>query len=199
VTGGVVLAGGAGRRMGGLDKAALVVGGVPLLDRVLAAARPVCDRLVVVGPRRATAVDGVTFVVEDAPGGGPVPGVAAGLAGVGDVDVVVVLAVDLPLLQAADLRRLVAALDDPQVEAAAADDEGGPNPLLAAYRAAPLARAVAGLGPGAPARRLLPARTVAVDLGPAVLNVNSPADLAAAEARLEDSRRPGAPDPPFAR
>jgi molybdenum cofactor guanylyltransferase len=47
---GIVLAGGAGRRMGGLDKALVRVGGVALLDRVLAAARPVCDRLVVVGP-----------------------------------------------------------------------------------------------------------------------------------------------------
>ncbi|MDQ2826873.1 MAG: nucleotidyltransferase family protein, partial [Actinomycetota bacterium] len=45
--------------MGGVDKASLPVGGVPLLDRVLAAARPVCDRLVVVGPARPTTVPGV--------------------------------------------------------------------------------------------------------------------------------------------
>ncbi|MDQ4090592.1 MAG: nucleotidyltransferase family protein, partial [Actinomycetota bacterium] len=83
---GIVLAGGAGRRMGGVDKAALVVGGVPLLDRVLGAARPVCDRLVVVGPERPTEVAGVTFVREDPPGGGPVPGVAAGLAAVPDAE-----------------------------------------------------------------------------------------------------------------
>ena len=59
---GIILAGGAGRRMGGVDKAALVVGGVTLLDRVLTAARPVCDWLVVVGPARPTGVAGVTFV-----------------------------------------------------------------------------------------------------------------------------------------
>lgn len=172
--------------MGGVDKAALVVGGVTLLDRVLAAARPVCDRLVVVGPVRPTPVDEVAFVVEDVPGGGPVPAVAAGLAALGDVEVVVVLAVDLPLLRADDVQRLVAALDDPGFDAAAASDEGGPNPLLAAYRAAALLAPADPLGPGSPARRLLPARTAPVDLGPAVLNVNSPADLAAAEALLAE-------------
>ena len=73
----VVLAGGAGRRLGGADKAAVVVGDASMLDRVLAAAHPVADSLVVVGPSRATSVPGVRFVVEAAPGGGPVPAVAA--------------------------------------------------------------------------------------------------------------------------
>jgi molybdopterin-guanine dinucleotide biosynthesis protein A len=86
VIAGLVLAGGAGRRMGGVDKAALSVGGVTLLDRVLGAARPVCDRLLVVGPDRPTAVDGVRFVQEAEPGGGPVPAVAAGLAAVPEAE-----------------------------------------------------------------------------------------------------------------
>jgi molybdopterin-guanine dinucleotide biosynthesis protein A len=168
--------------MGGVDKAALVVGGVTLLDRVLAAARPVCDDLVVVGPPRRPAV---RYVTEEVPGGGPVPAVAAGLAGLAaGCDVVVVLAVDLPLLRADHLRRLVDALDEPGVEAAAADDLGGPNPLLAAYRAAPLRARVAALVPGARAARLLPGHVTTVDLGPATLNVNRPEDLAAAEELL---------------
>jgi molybdopterin-guanine dinucleotide biosynthesis protein A len=168
--------------MAGMDKAALVVGGVTLLDRVLAAAQPVCDDVVVVGPPRPPPV---RYVTEALPGGGPVPAVAAGLAAVdAGCDVVVVLAVDLPLVRADDLRRLVAALDDPAVEAAAADDVGGPNPLLAAYRAAPLRARVAALGPGARAARLLPADAATVDLGPATLNVNRPEDLAAAERQV---------------
>jgi len=184
VVGGVVLAGGAARRMGGVDKAALLVGGLALLDRVLAAARPVCDRLVVVGPVRPTAVDGVTFVMEAVRGGGPVPAIAAGLTEVVGCDVVLVLAADLPLLTADHLRGLLAALDDPDVEAAAADDEGGPNPLLAAYRAAPLRSRAADLGAGAAATRLLPRSPALVDLGPATLNVNRASDLAAAERLL---------------
>src|SRR5436305_1934210 len=113
----------------------------------------------------------VRYVTEEVPGGGPVPAVAAGLAGLAATcDIVVVLAVDLPLLRADHLRQLVAALVDPGVEAAAADDVGGPNPLLAAYRRTALQ--LAGLGPGARASSLLPAATKRVDLGIATLNVN---------------------------
>jgi molybdopterin-guanine dinucleotide biosynthesis protein A len=180
---GVVLAGGGGRRMGGLDKAALTVGGVTLLDRVLGAARPVCERLLVVGPERPTAVAGVTFVPEAEPGGGPGPAVLAGVLAAPRGDVAVVLATDLPLLRTDHLRRLLAALDGPTVEAAAAADKGGPNPLLAAYRVDRLVGQ--DVAPGSPAARLLPARTLAVDLGPATFNVNRPDDLAAAELLLD--------------
>jgi len=47
----IVLAGGASRRMGGGDKTALEVGGVPLLDRALEAVRA-ASTVVVVGPSR---------------------------------------------------------------------------------------------------------------------------------------------------
>lgn len=173
--------------MGGVDKAALVVGGVRLLDRVLAAARPVCDRLVVVGPARPTTVDGVTFVTEAEPGGGPVPAVAAGLEALGPgCDVVIVLAADLPLLETTHLHVLLAPLAAPTVEAAAAADQQGPNALLAAYHAGPLAARIGSLGPGDAASQLLPppAATAVVDLGSATLNVNRPEDLDAAEHQL---------------
>ena len=177
---GVVLAGGAGRRMGGVDKAALHLRGTTLLDRVLSAAEPVCDRLVVVGPDRPTTVAGVTFVREDEPGGGPVPAILAGLAAAPDCDVVLVLATDLPLLLPHHLRLL---LDGLQGDAVAAQDFEGPNPLLAAYRSAALAERAARLrlGAGSSAGRLLPDGVSTVDLGPATFNVNRPEDLAAAE------------------
>ncbi|MDQ6727953.1 MAG: nucleotidyltransferase family protein [Actinomycetota bacterium] len=183
---GIVPAGGAGRRMGGVDKALLRVGGMTLLDRVLGAARPVCDRLVVVGPTRPTNVPGVAFVIEPETGGGPVPAVTAGLAAFDECDVVLILAADLPLLTDAHLRRLVTALAGSEAgAAAAATPDGPPNPLLAAYRAPALRAAVADLGRGAPASRMLPTAVVLVDLGTAALNVNRPADLAAAEALLD--------------
>lgn len=182
---GVVLAGGAGRRMGGVDKAGLRVGGITLLDRVLAAARPVCDRLVVVGPSRPTDVEGVAFVQEAQPGGGPVPAVLAGVEASPGCDVAVVIAVDLPLLATDDLRRLVALLEKSGAEVAAAEDEEGPNPLLAAYRVPELLRRAGGtdtgLGPGSPARKLLSPSVVTLGLGAATVNVNRPDDLAAAE------------------
>ena len=174
--------------MGGVDKAALRVAGTTLLDRVLLAAEPLCDRLVVVGPARETEVGDVLFVTEGEPGGGPAPAVLAGVDAAPDCDTAFVLAVDLPLLRTAHLRRLLEALQDPGVEAAAAAASGDPgkrrpNPVLAVYGVASLrARAAKrGVGPGSPAGALLPASTVAVDLGPGAVNVNEPDDLLAAE------------------
>ncbi|MEO7126392.1 MAG: nucleotidyltransferase family protein [Nakamurella sp.] len=76
----ILLTGGAGRRLGGVDKASIDVGGDTLFDRAVAAAlgRPV----VVVGPERLTQ-HSVTFTREDPPGGGPAAGIAAGVLAVG--------------------------------------------------------------------------------------------------------------------
>ncbi|WP_299520320.1 molybdenum cofactor guanylyltransferase [uncultured Serinicoccus sp.] len=71
----VVLAGGRGERLGGADKAALVVEGRSLLDRVLDA--DLGGRVVVVGDTPVPT--GVERTLEDPPGGGPVAGIAAGL------------------------------------------------------------------------------------------------------------------------
>src|SRR5947209_8147673 len=185
---GLVLAGGQGRRLGGVDKALVDIGGTTMLDRVLAAVAVHTDELVVVGPVRTTAVAGVHFTIEPSPGGGPVPAVAAGLAEVPDADVAVVLAVDLPLLSAEDVATLLAGLDETVDAVAAADHRGRPNPLLAAYRAGALCSTLEGLGTDDPAARLLPAATAVVDLGFAgTLNVNQPDDLEHARRLL----RPG--------
>lgn len=73
----VVLTGGTGRRLGGVDKASIDIDGHSLFDRAIGASagRPV----VVVGPRRHAPAH-VTFTREDPPGGGPAAGVAAGVA-----------------------------------------------------------------------------------------------------------------------
>jgi molybdopterin-guanine dinucleotide biosynthesis protein A len=188
-TAAVVVAGGDARRMGGVDKLVLDVGGRPMLDRVLASARPLCRRLVVVGPRRPTGVAGVTFTADPVAGGGPTPAVAAGLALVAE-EAVLVLAGDLPLLTTGHLHRLLAALAPPAVTAAAAALAGGrPHPLVAAHRCAGLRARLASAGPfltGQAAAGLLPADVVTVDLGrDAVLNVNDMEDLARARALLD--------------
>src|SRR3982751_3132988 len=118
----LVLAGGQARRLGGVDKALIDVGGMTMLDRVLAAAAPHCEELVVVGQLRDTAVPGVRFTTEAQPGGGPVPAVGAGLAEVPDALEVIVLAVDLPLLRAEHVRTLFRGLEDEGVGAVAAAD-----------------------------------------------------------------------------
>ena len=98
------------------------------------------------------------------------------------------LAGDLPLVTSASLSRLLHSLDRaPRSHAAAALDERGlPNPLLAAYRVNALRRASAcALGPGSPAAHLLPEETLTVAFDDQeTLNVNRPADLLRAEALL---------------
>ena len=175
----LVLAGGRARRLGGIDKALIEIRGVTMLDRVLGAAAPHCDQLVVVGPPRETTVPGVRFTIELEPGGGPVPAVAAGLDKATEAQEVVVLAVDLPLLRDEHVQTLFVGLAEEGVAAvAAADHWGRANPLLAAYRADALRAVVDGAGPGDPAARMLPLATVIVNLGEAgTLNVNQPDDL----------------------
>ncbi|MCG5446698.1 NTP transferase domain-containing protein [Micromonospora sp. NIE79] len=107
----VVLAGGAARRMGGVDKPALPVGGRPMRDRVLAAVGDATPR-VLVGAADAVP-PGVRVVREDPPGGGPVAAAAAGLALLdADVSLVALLAADLPLLTRAAIGDLLEHLDE---------------------------------------------------------------------------------------
>lgn len=82
----VVLAGGRARRLGGADKGSVLVAGKALVDHALAAVAG-ARAVVLVGPR-SVARDGVPTVQESPPFGGPVAGLAAGLAalGAGSVD-----------------------------------------------------------------------------------------------------------------
>lgn len=163
----IVLAGGSGSRLGGVDKAALVVAGRPLLDRVLGAAAA-ARAVVVVGPVEVP--DGIRQVVEDPPGGGPVAGIAAGFAalepppGAARPGWTLVLAVDQPAAVAAVPAVLAAAASaDPATGLVCHRDTGGhPQWLLAAYRTAALARALGpvGTGHGVSVRRLVADLTI---------------------------------------
>ncbi|MFG2051587.1 molybdenum cofactor guanylyltransferase [Micromonospora sp. NPDC048935] len=107
----VVLAGGSARRMGGVDKPALPVGGRPMRLRVLAAVSDARPR-VLVGPVDAVP-EGVRVTREDPPGGGPVAAAAAGLALLDpDTTRVALLAADLPLLTRAAIGDLLAHLSE---------------------------------------------------------------------------------------
>ena len=77
--GAIILAGGAGRRLGGVSKPDLEIGGERLVDiavRAVGGARSI----VVVAPSQVRVPAGVERTLEDPPGGGPVAGIAAGLA-----------------------------------------------------------------------------------------------------------------------
>lgn len=203
----VVLAGGAGRRLGGVDKAAVAVGGRRLIDRVLGACGE-AGRTVVVGPRRATERV-VRWAREEPPGGGPLPALAAGLAELGPEsgpgpghEVVLVLAADLPFLTADAVQALIAALDGAPDVADGLDgvvltDAGGRDqPLAAAYRVEALRRELAllttehGSLAGLPLRLLtveLTLRRIADPTGEASFDCDTWEDVAVARARLDSA------------
>ena len=178
----VVLAGGSARRLGGLAKPQLEVGGRTLLGAVLGAVAG-AGRRVVVGPPQEAPGD-VVFVREDPPGGGPVAAVRAGLAAV-ETEVVALLAGDLPFLTAELVDQLRRLLDGDGV--LVVDDTGRDQLLLGVWRTAALAGAVRDpAGPAALHRALagLTVRRLHPDVPagrPAPwLDCDTPADLARA-------------------
>jgi molybdopterin-guanine dinucleotide biosynthesis protein A len=151
--GAVVLAGGRARRLGGVDKPGLTVGGRTLLDGVLAACHGAVP-IVVVGPPRPTAVE-VRWEREDPPHAGPLAALAAGLRAV-PTPIVAVLAADLPNLRPHTVDRLRAAIsagtadtavgaDEPD-GAVLVDEHGRPQWLCGVWRTAPLRAALAEAG-----------------------------------------------------
>ncbi len=126
----VVLAGGGARRLDGADKPALEIGGATLLDRVLTACAG-AGRTACVGPPRPT-VRAVSWTREDPPGGGPVAALAAGLAEVA-APLVLVLAADLPFLDAALVRTLAHACAEAD-GAVLTDADGRDQWLAGCYR-----------------------------------------------------------------
>jgi len=154
----VLLAGGRSSRMGGVDKTALVAGGLALSDHAVAAAAR-ARTVVLVGLRDGrTAPDGVVVTREDPPFGGPVAGIASGLAAVvGPAPWTLVLACDLVQPELAVDALLRAAEDTSDVDGfVAVDEDGRRQPLLALYRSSALRAAVRALGDpdGAAVRRL---------------------------------------------
>jgi molybdopterin-guanine dinucleotide biosynthesis protein A len=139
----VILAGGAGRRLGGVAKPLLPIGGRPMLDRVLVA---VADATitVVVGPAGLDVHPGVLHVSEQPPGGGHVAALAAGLAAVDRTTIAAVLAADLPFLTPKAIGHLRAALDESTVDGAVfVDQSGRRQTLCGVWRTAALRRRLA--------------------------------------------------------
>jgi molybdopterin-guanine dinucleotide biosynthesis protein A len=176
---GVVLAGGLGRRLGG-DKAIVELEGRPLVLYPVEALHEVCDEVAVVAKRDTLLppLSGLAdlWIEPDEPRH-PLTGVAHAL-GLAAGRAVLVVAVDLPLMDAATLRMLIQT--DPGGAAAVVPRvHGRLQPLCALYTP----RALAGLAAFDPSAR---ATDVVVSLGvrevqppdpTAFFNVNRPEDL----------------------
>ncbi|MEP6953173.1 MAG: molybdenum cofactor guanylyltransferase [Solirubrobacteraceae bacterium] len=187
---GVVLAGGAGRRLGG-DKAVVSLGGRALLDYPLQAVRRAVGEAAVVAKQETVlpALPGdVAVWLEDDEPRHPLAGIVRALRNAGGQSILVV-AGDMPLVTSDVLAALVRA---PLSGAPALVPRAGGrlHPLCARYEPA----ALAGLQDFA---HDAPVREVVLALGPAILewpdeqaffNVNAPEDLLQASSLL-DARR----------
>jgi len=206
----VILAGGAGERLGGVSKADLLLGGRRLLDHILddlAAGRAgmPLGRVVVVAPDSVAVPAGVSRTLEDPPGGGPAAGICAGLELLGDGALVAVLTCDAPRSARALPALLVAVagasggsggsgggagVDGAVVRNAAGYDQY----LLGIYRFAALrrrAREEHGARDVSARHLFAPLHLVTVDAGDLDRDVDTWADLATLE-ETSPVARPGA-------
>lgn len=187
---GLVLAGGASRRMG-RDKAALEYHGRPQLHWAFERLRSVCATSYVsvrADQRDESARAGLPQVVDLHSDIGPLAGIVAAQARHPEA-AWLVLACDLPFLDEATLTRLLEQRD-PAADATAyrSNHDELPEPLCAIYEPhtrAELARR-AESGPHCPRKFLIQSRTRLIELPiqHALDNVNTPDDLAVALGRL---------------
>jgi molybdopterin-guanine dinucleotide biosynthesis protein A len=192
---GLILAGGSARRMGGGDKALLVLAGRPLLAHVVERLAPQVGRLALSanGDPARFAAFGLPVLADGEPAGaGPLAGLLAGLdwaAGLG-AGALVTAAVDTPFLPRHLVARLGAAAGAGGIAVACAPGGGGPerHPTAGLWPVAlrerlrtDLAAGERRLGAWAEAQGCALARFPDPD---AFFNVNTPDDLARAEAMV---------------
>jgi molybdopterin-guanine dinucleotide biosynthesis protein A len=188
---GVILAGGSGRRMGGADKSALTLGGVPLIARAI-------DRLEAQVERLAISANGeparfaryrLPILPDDAPQG-PLSGILAALdwAAAEDATAVVSVAVDTPFFPGDLVPRLILAGESTETGLALAESAGRVHPTFGLWPVGlrhdlrdTLTRGEARVTDFA---RRHGAAHAAFEDPRAFLNINTPEDLARAEAML---------------
>jgi molybdopterin-guanine dinucleotide biosynthesis protein A len=190
---GIVLAGGEGRRLGGVVPKALArCAGRTLLERAVDTLAATCGRIVVAAPAALALPGCAAERAADAGGGGPLAGVIGGWRA-DPTCAAVVLGVDFPLARAAALAALLERLGSS--DAVLPSPGGRLQPLFAVYAPAALAtleasfasgersitRAAAGLTGPRPGDAELAALPGGLDN---FFNVNTPEDLAEAARRL---------------
>lgn len=133
---GVVLAGGMGRRMGGVDKGLQTFAGQPLVARVITRLAPQVDRLLINANRNVDRYAAYGHpVVGDAIGGfaGPLAGLHAALAAAGS-PLVATVPCDSPFLPEDLVSRLFSALTAGNAQIAVARTGDQPHPVFCLCR-----------------------------------------------------------------
>lgn len=128
----LILCGGKSSRMG-REKAFIEIGGVPLIERVIAVAREISDELLLIAPDAARFAHlGVPVLTEENPGLGPIEAMRVGLEAM-KAPAAWVLACDLPNLEPEPLQAMVPLLKGDAM-AVVPREEGRVHPLCALYR-----------------------------------------------------------------
>ena len=195
---GVLLAGGRSERMGGGDKTLKVLGGRPMLDRVIARAKPQVDELIVNANGDPTRFSSYGLpVVADAVEGfaGPLAGILTALewaaANRPGVEWVASFPTDAPFFPADLVARLAGAVAGDKVDLACARSGGQAHPVFGLWKVAlrgDLRRAMVEEGMRKIDRWTARHRLAHVDFSvqpfDPFFNVNRPENLAEAEAIL---------------
>ena len=133
---GIVLAGGQGRRMGGVDKGLVPFRGTPMVAAVIARLAPQVGAIVVNANQNHAAYEELGHrVVADAVGGfaGPLAGLQAGLAAA-STPWVLTVPCDSPFLPRDLVARLAVGCEDARAQLAVARTFDQPHPVFALVR-----------------------------------------------------------------
>lgn len=194
-----ILAGGRGSRLGGVDKASLVVGGRTLLERQLTGVGPLAREILVVANDDTLAGDPRYRVILDPdPHAGVLPALLAALDAATS-ELLLLIACDMPFVAPGVAEELVRFADG--YDAVVPDVEGHLQPMLAVYRVEPCRAAIRpGLAVGnrrmisflddvktftVPERALL---SVTPNVRRSFMNVNTPEDLEEAQRIYAETR-----------
>jgi molybdopterin-guanine dinucleotide biosynthesis protein A len=193
-----ILAGGTARRLGGAQKALLTIGGVPIIERQIAALRPVADPLFIVAPDSGPYAHlGLRVVGDRLAGCGALGGIYTAIVE-SPHERVVVVACDMPFISP-ELLRLMA--DASGADIVVPRSPRGIEPLCAIYTRACAPSIRARLDRGMLEASVMPEGMKVLEIGAETLaahdpdgllfvNVNTPHDYERARERVESPSKP---------
>jgi molybdenum cofactor guanylyltransferase len=186
-----ILAGGRAKRLGGVNKGALELGGAAIVDRQLAVLRALtCDIFVVGAADPLWAARGLRVVPDEIPGAGPLGGIYTALVHT-PAERTLVVGCDMPFLALDVLQRLTSV---EHADVVVARSDRGLEPLCAVYSRTCAAEIRARLARGAYEASTLPAGVRVVEVGVesalVFVNVNTPHDYERAKGLVERQPEP---------
>lgn len=191
-TAGVILAGGRSLRMGGNDKALVMLNGAPMLDHVLAAIGPHLRQILINSNTGAEPFQhyGLPVLPDSVPGRlGPLAGLLTGMTWAAQQSATHVISVpcDTPLLPADLVPRLTAALAQSGAQIAIACDGERRHPTLGIWPVHLAGRLAQDLAAGTRAMHAWLNQFLVADIhfgAEPLCNLNTPGELAAADRKF---------------